>query len=54
MTSAPTNAARSRSNASGEGEDILVVTDLQKHFPIRRGLLQRKVGAVKEIGRAHV
>jgi len=49
VTSAPTNAASSQSNASGEGEDILVVTDLQKHFPIRRGLLQRKVGAVQAV-----
>ena len=50
VTSAPTNAANSQSSASGAfGEDILVVTDLQKHFPIRRGLLQRKVGAVQAV-----
>jgi len=30
-------------------EDLLVVTDLQKHFPIRRGLLQRQVGAVQAV-----
>ncbi|HEX2706088.1 MAG TPA: dipeptide ABC transporter ATP-binding protein [Candidatus Lustribacter sp.] len=30
-------------------EDLLVVTDLQKHFPIRKGLLQRQVGAVKAV-----
>jgi oligopeptide/dipeptide ABC transporter ATP-binding protein len=31
------------------GEDLLAVTDLQKHFPIRRGLLQRQVGAVQAV-----
>ncbi|MCP2301018.1 ABC transporter ATP-binding protein [Actinokineospora globicatena] len=31
------------------GEDLLVATDLQKHFPIRRGLLQRQVGAVQAV-----
>jgi len=30
-------------------EELLVVTDLQKHFPIRRGLLQRQVGAVQAV-----
>nr|WP_218150842.1 dipeptide ABC transporter ATP-binding protein [Actinokineospora terrae] len=28
---------------------MLVATDLQKHFPIRRGLLQRQVGAVQAV-----
>ena len=49
VTSAPTDAASPRSHASSESEDLLVVTDLQKHFPIRRGLLQRKVGAVQAV-----
>ncbi|WP_245572528.1 ABC transporter ATP-binding protein [Actinokineospora enzanensis] len=31
------------------GEDLLVVDGLQKHFPIRRGLLQRQVGAVQAV-----
>ncbi|PPK65866.1 dipeptide ABC transporter ATP-binding protein [Actinokineospora auranticolor] len=31
------------------GEDLLVVNELQKHFPIRRGLLQRRVGAVQAV-----
>ncbi|HET7476635.1 MAG TPA: dipeptide ABC transporter ATP-binding protein [Dermatophilaceae bacterium] len=31
------------------GDDLLVVTDLTKHFPIRRGLLQRQVGAVQAV-----
>jgi peptide/nickel transport system ATP-binding protein len=30
-------------------EAILEVTDLKKHFPIRRGILQRQVGAVKAV-----
>jgi oligopeptide/dipeptide ABC transporter ATP-binding protein len=31
------------------GEELLSVTDLQKHFPIRRGLIQRQVGAVQAV-----
>ncbi|WP_255952104.1 ABC transporter ATP-binding protein [Streptomyces odontomachi] len=31
------------------GETLLKVTGLQKHFPIRKGLLQRQVGAVKAV-----
>ncbi|CRK60994.1 Oligopeptide transport ATP-binding protein OppF (TC 3.A.1.5.1) [Alloactinosynnema sp. L-07] len=31
------------------GADLLTVTGLQKHFPIRRGLLQRQVGAVQAV-----
>lgn len=31
------------------GESLLQVTDLTKHFPIRRGLLQRQVGAVQAV-----
>jgi peptide/nickel transport system ATP-binding protein len=30
-------------------EELLSVTGLQKHFPIRRGLLRRSVGAVKAV-----
>jgi peptide/nickel transport system ATP-binding protein len=30
-------------------EELLSVTGLQKHFPIRRGMLQRKVGAVQAV-----
>ncbi len=32
-----------------EGEELLTVTGLVKHFPIRRGLLQRQVGAVQAV-----
>src|SRR6185312_1784705 len=45
----PTDMVSSGSSASAAGEDLLVVTDLQKHFPIRRGLLQRQVGAVQAV-----
>jgi oligopeptide transport system ATP-binding protein len=31
------------------GEDLLVVRDLKKYFPIRRGVFQRKVGDVKAV-----
>ncbi|MFG3247257.1 ABC transporter ATP-binding protein [Streptomyces sp. NPDC048187] len=31
------------------GETLLKVTGLQKHFPIRKGLLQRQVGAVRAV-----
>ncbi|MGQ0842282.1 ABC transporter ATP-binding protein [Actinokineospora sp.] len=31
------------------GEELLAVEGLQKHFPIRRGLLQRQVGAVQAV-----
>ena len=31
---------------------MLEVTDLQMHFPVKRGLLRRTAGYVKEIGRA--
>ena len=31
------------------GAELLSVTGLQKHFPIRRGLLQRKIGAVQAV-----
>jgi peptide/nickel transport system ATP-binding protein len=31
------------------GETLLKVTGLQKHFPIRKGMLQRQVGAVRAV-----
>jgi oligopeptide/dipeptide ABC transporter ATP-binding protein len=49
VTTAPTEPTPAPSRFSGGGEDLLVVTDLQKHFPIRRGLLQRQVGAVQAV-----
>jgi len=49
VTSAPTDATTPPSRVARQNEDLLVVTDLQKHFPIRRGLLQRQVGAVQAV-----
>jgi peptide/nickel transport system ATP-binding protein len=34
---------------AGHGETLLKVTGLQKHFPIRKGLLQRQTGAVRAV-----
>jgi ABC-type microcin C transport system duplicated ATPase subunit YejF len=31
------------------GTEILTVTDLKKHFPVRRGLLQRAVAEIKAV-----
>lgn len=31
------------------GDVLLKVTGLQKHFPIRKGLMQRQVGAVRAV-----
>jgi peptide/nickel transport system ATP-binding protein len=35
--------------AAGDREVLLRVEGLQKHFPIRKGVLQRQVGAVKAV-----
>jgi oligopeptide transport system ATP-binding protein len=35
--------------ANGRSDALVQVTDLKMHFPIRRGLLQRTVGAVKAV-----
>ncbi|MEU6258921.1 dipeptide ABC transporter ATP-binding protein [Streptomyces sp. NPDC047043] len=34
---------------AADGETLLKVTGLQKHFPIRKGLLQRQTGAVRAV-----
>ena len=34
---------------AGHGETLLKVTGLEKHFPIRKGLLQRQTGAVRAV-----
>jgi peptide/nickel transport system ATP-binding protein len=34
---------------TADGEVLLKVTGLQKHFPIRKGLLQRQTGAVRAV-----
>ncbi|WP_076262662.1 ABC transporter ATP-binding protein [Intrasporangium flavum] len=46
MTASPATAPTPASTTS---EPLLKVTDLTKHFPIRRGLLQRVVGAVRAV-----
>jgi len=39
-----------KSTGNGKTEQVLLkVKDLKKHFPIRRGMLQREVGAVKAV-----
>ncbi|MFF3616270.1 ABC transporter ATP-binding protein [Streptomyces sp. NPDC002580] len=45
--SIPAQSKGPRSAASGE--TLLKVTGLQKHFPIKKGLLQRQVGAVHAV-----
>ena len=44
-----TNTAPASSRSETRGDALLRVTDLTKHFPIRRGLLQRQVGAVQAV-----
>ncbi|MEV8596834.1 dipeptide ABC transporter ATP-binding protein [Streptomyces sp. NPDC052012] len=36
-------------DAAADGDILLKVTGLQKHFPIRKGLLQRQTGAVRAV-----
>ena len=38
-----------RRPAAARGEPLMEVRDLVKHFPIRKGLLQRQVGAVRAV-----
>nr|WP_205616245.1 dipeptide ABC transporter ATP-binding protein [Streptomyces harenosi] len=45
---APSDGAR-REGVRGDGGILLKVTGLQKHFPIKKGLLQRQVGAVHAV-----
>ncbi len=45
MTVAESTTRRDRSDAA----DLLSVRGLVKHFPIRKGLLQRQVGAVQAV-----
>lgn len=46
---APAAGGSSSAAAPPATEPLLVATGLQKHFPVRRGLLQRKVGAVQAV-----
>jgi peptide/nickel transport system ATP-binding protein len=46
----PRAEAAPRASASGSGEALLTVTDLEKHFPVTRGVfVRRKIGAVKAV-----
>ncbi len=47
MTTSP--AAPPASSPTRSGDPLLQVSGLTKHFPIRRGLLQRQVGAVQAV-----
>jgi oligopeptide/dipeptide ABC transporter ATP-binding protein len=47
--SEPITSAESPLTATGAGEPLMQIRDLVKHFPIRKGLLQRQVGAVRAV-----
>jgi oligopeptide/dipeptide ABC transporter ATP-binding protein len=49
VTPPTTQTTPSTPSAPAGGEYLLSVTNLTKHFPIRRGLLQRQVGAVQAV-----
>jgi oligopeptide/dipeptide ABC transporter ATP-binding protein len=49
MTDAPATEADAPIPQQGNGEVLMEVRDLVKHFPIRKGLLQRQVGAVRAV-----
>ncbi|MGH3101546.1 MAG: ATP-binding cassette domain-containing protein, partial [Thermoleophilia bacterium] len=48
MSEAATSANPAPSAGNG-GDPLLEVRDLVKHFPIRQGLMQRQVGAVRAV-----
>jgi oligopeptide/dipeptide ABC transporter ATP-binding protein len=47
--SEPAISAQSAPTPAAVGEPLMQVRDLVKHFPIRKGLLQRQVGAVRAV-----
>jgi peptide/nickel transport system ATP-binding protein len=47
--SKPDTSATLTQDTAADGEILLKVTGLQKHFPIRKGLLQRQTGAVRAV-----
>ena len=49
MTTSTAAATDGLHPAAADDEALLSVSDLKKHFPIRRGILQRQVGAVKAV-----
>ena len=46
---APATPAETDVSPNGHREDLLVVNDLQKHFPITAGFFKRVVGHVKAV-----
>ncbi|MGP3981062.1 ABC transporter ATP-binding protein [Streptomyces sp. KR80] len=46
---APQSAVTIQERAAGSAEPLLKVSGLVKHFPIRKGILQRQVGAVQAV-----
>ncbi|MGW3099315.1 ABC transporter ATP-binding protein [Streptomyces sp. NPDC001102] len=48
-TPAKSEGAAAVKDGVAPGETLLKVTGLQKHFPIKKGLLQRQVGAVRAV-----
>ena len=49
VTTAETEPAVTADGAQAQGEELLAVSNLTKHFPIRQGLLQRQTGAVQAV-----
>jgi peptide/nickel transport system ATP-binding protein len=49
MSDAPATTADAPIPAPSSGDVLMEVRDLVKHFPIRKGLLQRQVGAVRAV-----
>jgi peptide/nickel transport system ATP-binding protein/oligopeptide transport system ATP-binding protein len=49
MSDLPASTTDPRSREGTPGEVLMEVRDLVKHFPIRKGLLQRQVGAVRAV-----
>jgi ABC-type oligopeptide transport system ATPase subunit len=47
--SEPATSTHTPEPANRNGEPLMEVRDLVKHFPIRKGLLQRQVGAVRAV-----
>ncbi|MFC5638767.1 ABC transporter ATP-binding protein [Streptomyces bullii] len=45
----PEQSGSTLTQDTADGEILLKVTGLQKHFPIRKGLLQRQTGAVRAV-----
>ncbi|MFI7016287.1 ABC transporter ATP-binding protein [Streptomyces sp. NPDC050164] len=49
MSKPDTSGSTLTQDTAADGEVLLKVTGLEKHFPIRKGLLQRQTGAVRAV-----